>query len=550
MNKKHILLAFLAFLSIIPVQATTWQAKTDTIWPARHYRELNGKATGSQRSNTYINWSYTEGTTLVYGIHFPTGHVRADAVFKGKGSRKVSFGVRIVHPATGTVVLETTATAAKAGTAEQTMEIMPDTEMPYDGRYRFELTCPNGSTTLDRLNYLLFQRSSTLNITDSEIFMAPSVHLWWSTKVPGAPSGQSYNWTYLEVMYPSEYRQPATYQMAIGTDGMYSGIQMPTHSDGSYGHSVLFSIWDNGDVDKDKNLPDIMRAGAVDLGPDAYATRFGGEGTGSSIRYNRDDFWEFDHWVQFLYNVRPDIISVTNADGTVSEFESTLQTVWFKNAEDADWRYMGTLRMAGANRLTSGIYSFLENFGDTGGELMRRCYFRNGAMRSASTGKWYALNHAGFGNTQGKNQRNSRYDFGHGVTELFDKTFYLETGGYMGKRDSANTCEPPVMGEMPWVDTIDVARLERRVNEGIVHYNAKTLKARVELTRTVSDPATWQLIEFSDEETVGEGDNGRAAMILDGNNSTYYHNKWKNGSIGYPHTFTFEAPVSSIETRP
>ena len=517
---------------------------------ARHYRELNGKATGSQRSNTYINWSYTEGTTLVYGIHFPTGHVRADAVFKGKGSRKVSFGVRIVHPATGTVVLETSATAAKAGTAEQTMEIMPDTEMPYDGWYRFELTCPNGSTTLDRLNYLLFQRSSTLNITDSEIFMAPSVHLWWSTKVPGAPSGQSYNWTYLEVMYPSEYRQPATYRMAIGTDGMYSGIQMPTHSDGSYGHSVLFSIWDNGDVDKDKNLPDIMRAGAVDLGPDAYATRFGGEGTGSSIRYNRDDFWEFDHWVQFLYNVRPDIISVTNADGTVSEFESTLQTVWFKNAEDADWRYMGTLRMAGANRLTSGIYSFLENFGDTGGELMRRCYFRNGAMRSASTGKWYALNHAGFGNTQGKNQRNSRYDFGHGVTELFDKTFYLETGGYMGKRDSANTCEPPVMGEMPWVDTIDVARLERRVNEGIVHYNAKTLKARVELTRTVSDPATWQLIEFSDEETVGEGDNGRAAMILDGDNSTYYHNKWKNGSIGYPHTFTFEAPepvtVSSI----
>ena len=547
---KRILFIILALAAMLPAQATDWQAKTDTIWPARHYRELNGNATGSQRSNTYINWNYTEGTKLVYGIHFPTGHVRADAVFKGKGSRKVSFGVRIVHPATGTVVLETTATSTKTGTAEQTMEIMPDTEMPFDGWYRFELTCPNGSTTLDRLNYLLFQRSSTLNITDSEIFMAPSVHLWWSTKVQGAPSGQSYNWTYLEVMYPSEYRQPATYQMAIGTDGMYSGIQMPTHSDGSYGHSVLFSIWDNGDVDKDKNLPDIMRAGAVDLGPDAYATRFGGEGTGSSIRYNRDDFWEFDHWVQFLYNVRPDIISVTNADGTVSEFESTLQTVWFKNAEDADWRYMGTLRMAGANRLTSGIYSFLENFGDTGGELMRRCYFRNGAMRSAATGEWYALNHAGFGNTQGKNQRNSRYDFGHGVTELFDKTFYLETGGYMGKRDSASTCEPPVMGEMPWVDTIDIARLERRVSDGIVHYNAKTLKARVEMTRTVSDPATWQLIDYTDEETVGEGDNGRAAMILDGNNSTYYHNKWKNGSVGYPHTFTFEAPepvtVSSI----
>ena len=547
MKKELILLVCLTIVSIMPTFATDWQAQTDTIWPARHYRELNGEATGSQRSNTYITWSYPTGTVLVYGIHFPTGHVRADAVFKTSASKKLTFGVRIVHPATGTVVLDISNTCTSTTSAEQRMEIMPDTEMPFDGWYRFELTCPNGSSS-DRLNQILFQRTSTLNITDSEIFMAPSVHLWWSTQVPGAPSGQSYNWSYLEVMYPSAYKQPASYQMAIGTDGMYSGIQMPNRSDGSYGHTVLFSVWDNGDVDKDKNLPDIMRSAAVDLGPEAYATRFGGEGTGSSIRYNRDDFWEFDHWVQFLYNVRPDIISVTDSLGNVTEYESTLQSVWFKQAEEADWHYMGTLRMSGANRLTSGIYSFLENFGDKGGNLMRRCYFRNGAMRSAATGKWYALNHAGYGHTQGKNQRNSRYDYGHGLTELFDKTFYLETGGYMGTRDSVDTYEAPAMGEMPWVDTIDVARLERRVDEGVLHYQTKTMQSRVELTRTVSDPATWKVIGWTDEETVGEGDNGRATMILDGNKATYYHNKWKNGSVGFPHTFDFEAPDSVTVT--
>ena len=549
MKRKLMLLACLVMVSVMPTHATDWQERTDTIWPARHYRELNGEATGSQRSDTYINWNYAQGTTLVYGIHFPTGHVRADAVFKTSASKKLTFGVRIVHPATGTVVLETSNTSTTNTSAEQRMEIMPDTEMPYDGWYRFELTCPNGSSS-DYLNLLLFQRTSSLNITDSEIFMAPSVHLWWSTQVSGAPSGQAYNWSYLEVMYPSEYRQPATYQMAIGTDGMYSGIQMPNRSDGSYGHTVLFSVWDNGDVDADKNLPDIMRSAAVDLGPEAYATRFGGEGTGSSIRYNRDDFWEFDHWVQFLYNVRPDIISVTDSLGNVTEYESTLQSVWFKQAEEADWHYMGTLRMAGANRLTSGIYSFLENFGDKGGNLMRRCYFRNGAMRSAATGKWYALNHAGYGHTQGKNQRNSRYDYGHGVTGFFDKTFYLETGGYMGKRDSVDTYEAPPMGEMPWVDTIDIARLERRVDEGVLHYQTKTMQSRIELTRTVSDPATWKVISWSDEETVGEGDNGRAVMILDGDKTTYYHNKWKNGSAAYPHNFVIEAPdtvtISSI----
>lgn len=536
-------------------EGESWQAKTDTIWPARHYRELNGEATGDQMTKAWIDWKHPEGTVLVYGIHFPTGHVRADAVFKAKSGKNVTFGVRIVHPLTRTVVLETSATSNKTTTAEQTMEIMPDTEMPYDGWYRFELTCPDGQNTLDRLEVMKFQRTSTLTITDSEIFMAPSVHLWWGSKVPGAPSGEAYNWTYLEAMYPSAYRHQATYQMVIGTDVGYSGIQMPTRSDGSYGHSVLFSVWDEGDVDADRNLPDYMRAAAVDIGPDAYATRFGGEGTGSSIRFNRDDLWQFDRWIQFLLNERPEntVITITDEHGntTTKEYESTLQSMWYKMAEEAEWHYIGTLRRTGDSRLTAGIYSFLENFGNIGGNLMHRCYFRNGAMRTAATGEWYPLNYAGFGNTQNNGNRYSRYDFGHGVTGLYDNAFYLETGGYMGTRDSANVCEAPVQGQMPWVDTIDIARLDRRIDLAVTHNRTKTVDALIEATRTVSDPTTWKLIQYSDEETVGEGDYGRAAQIMDGNTVTYYHNKWKNGSVAFPHTFSFDAgkevTVSAIE---
>lgn len=532
-----------------------WNAKVDTIWPARHYRELDGVAVGDQMTKAWIDWKHDEGTVLVYGIHFPKGHVRADAVFKAKSGKHVTFGVRIVHPITGTVVLETSSTSERTTTAEQTMEIMPDTEIPFDGWYRFELTCPDGRNTLERLEVMKFQRTSTLAITDSEIFMAPSVHLWWGSKVPGAPSGQAYDWTYLEALYPSAYRQPATYQMVIGTDVGYSGIQMPTHDDGSYGHSVLFSVWDEGDVEADRNLPDFMRAAAVDVGPGAYATRFGGEGTGSSIRFNDDNLWEFDHWIQFLLNERPEnnLVTVTNADGTTTtkEYQSTLQSMWYKMAEDTEWRYIGTLRRAGDSRLTSGIYSFLENFGNRGGNLMRRCYFRNGAMRAAATGQWYALNHAGFGNTQNNGNRYSRFDFGHGVTELFDNAMYLETGGYMGTRDSADTYYAPEQGQMPWVDTIDVQRLNLRVDQAVTHNRAKTVRSMVEATRTVSDPSTWKVIGFSDEETSGEGDFGRAAQILDGSTATYYHNKWKNGSVSFPHTFDFDAgtetTVSSIE---
>lgn len=553
--RRLIGIALFLALPLLASAQTAWQEKVDTIWPARHYRELNGEAIGDQMTKAWIDWKHDEGTVLVYGIHFPTGHVRADAVFKAKSGQHVTFGVRIVHPATGTVVLETSATSERATTAEQTMEIMPDTEMPYDGWYRFELTCPDGKNTLDRLNVMKVQRTSSLTITDSEIFMAPSVHLWWGTQVPGAPSGQAYDWTYLEALYPSGYRQPATYQMVIGTDVGYSGIQMPTHDDGSYGHSVLFSVWDEGDVEADRNLPDYMRAAAVDVGPGAYATRFGGEGTGSSIRFYEDNLWEFDHWIQFLLNERPEnnLVTITNSDGstTTKEYQSTLQSMWYKMEEDTEWHYIGTLRRAGDSRKTSGIYSFLENFGNRGGNLMRRCYFRNGAMRAAATGEWYALNHAGFGNTQNNGNRYSRYDFGHGVTELFENTMYLETGGYMGKRDSADTYTAPEQGQMPWVDTIDVERLDRQIDLAVTHNHAKAVRSMIETTRTVSDPATWQLISFSDEETVGEGDNGRAAQILDGSTATYYHNKWKNGSVSFPHVFSFDAgtetTVSSIE---
>ncbi|MBR4534184.1 MAG: DUF3472 domain-containing protein [Bacteroidaceae bacterium] len=552
---KKLLLTLLALAALLPAQAFDWQAKVDTIWPARHYREFNGDWSGDQMTRAWIDWRHPEGTILVYGIHFPTGYVRADALFQCQAGKYVTFGVRIVHPATGTVVLEHSATSTKNTTAEQRMEIMPPTDMPYDGWYRFELTCPDGMNTLSRLNIMEFQRESKLTITDSEIFMAPSVHLWWSSTVPGAPTGQAYDWTYLEVMYPQEYRHVATYQMAIGTDVGYSGIQMPTRSDGSYGNSVLFSVWDNGDVEKDRNLPEHMRSAAVDVGEGAYATRFGGEGTGSSIRFYADTLWQFDHWVQFLLNERPDHtqIHTTTAKGNpkVIDYQSTLQSMWFKMSDEPDWHYIGTLRVAGADRLTSGIYSFLENFGNGGGEFLHRCYFRNGAMRSAASGQWFPLNKAGYGNTQNNGSRESRYDFGHGVTALYDNTFYLETGGYMGTRDSADSYRAPALGEMPWVDSIDIDRLNRRIDLAVTRNHGKTVQSAIEATRTVSDPATWKLTSYSDEETVGEGDNGRAAFILDGDATTYYHNKWKNGSIGYPHTFTFDAgepvTVSSIE---
>ena len=49
------------------------------------------------------------------------------------------------------------------------------------------------------------------------------------------------------------------------------------------------------------------------------------------------------------------------------------------------------------------------------------------------------------------------------------------------------------------------------------------------------------LVKCSDEETVGEGDYGRAAQALDGLSSTYWHSQWKNSKAPFPHYLILDA---------
>ena len=50
----------------------------------------------------------------------------------------------------------------------------------------------------------------------------------------------------------------------------------------------------------------------------------------------------------------------------------------------------------------------------------------------------------------------------------------------------------------------------------------------------------WQLKGKSSEETVGEGSNGRAALVLDGDAKTFWHTEWQSGSNKrFPHYLEF-----------
>ncbi|MBQ7495262.1 MAG: DUF3472 domain-containing protein [Bacteroidaceae bacterium] len=529
------------------VHATDWNTKTDTIWAGRHYREKGNLATGNQEYKGPTSWKFEDGSTMVFVLHMPDGHVRADALLTPVSSRTVTLNVRVLFPKTNTVISDLTVKSESGKGAAQRLEIMPDTELAQDGWYRVEITSPDASNSLSQFNCLLFQRTSRLAVTDANSMMAPAVHLWWSSTDPDSPSDESCDWIYTEAMIPEALKQSCTYQMTLGSTGLYSGIQT-NHllNEDTWTHAVIFSAWDAGDVDQNKNLPDYLRSGAVDVGPEAYAVRFGGEGTGASLRYPEGQRWQTDHWVQMIMNERPDYMETVSTDENGQQVttpaRSTLLSLWYKQAEETEWHYFGTIRAAATYRMEgnhSGMYSFLENWSGFGGDLYRRVYYRNGAMRSTASGKWYSLNHAGFGSTQHwETQRNSRDDYGHGVTSLYDNSFYIETGGQLGVRDSADTYEPCRQGEMPWVDTIDIQALRERVDLALLRNNNKDVTMQLEATRVVSNPDTWTLYDFSDEETTNEGDYGRAAQIMDGNTSTYYRNRYWSQ---FPHIFFFDA---------
>ncbi len=479
---KQILLFLLSFI-LIPLtsSAVDYQPSVDKVWGGRCFQELDGKFYDVHRSDAAIGWPQSaDGIIVVYGLRVPAGHVRADILLTPRIGQTATVQLTVVCPETGDTI--TTHTAVSDPTqerGEQRIELMPDVVFPNDAWYRFELTTPE-RTSIRQISCLEFQREAKQAVGDSPIFMAPSVHLFsYATTDREAPSGESYDWVYLEVMYPTHYEQPNTYVMSIGTDAGYSGVQSIWDGAGGYNHQVLFSVWDNGDTDSDPYLPDYLRSGALDIGPDVYITRFGGEGTGTSARYPTGHWWQTDHWVQFLLNGRPEQVEVdvTDADGTTRTvtYENTIESMWYKMDYETEWHYIASLRESGRNHLYNGFYSFIENFTDDGGELFRRAYFRNPAMRSTASGRWYARNKVSFGHTQGDGSRFSRTDYGHGATDAYPNCFYMQTGGFVEKRDSSSSIPLPT-GPMTWVDTIDLAPLTAQVNRAIIHSEAERMK--------------------------------------------------------------------------
>lgn len=496
------------------------------------------------------NWTSLK-SQAVYYFHHPRATVTTSMVLTATRNKNVAFRLRVYNPSDLEVpIAETYLTVTGTGKAD-TVDVV-SLKLPSARYFRYELCCLSGNSYISNIDRFLFHSTSTTKSYVANYLSSPSVHLsnWHSTKT-GAPTGSVFDWCYQEIMIPEESDIVGTYAMALGVLKGYMGIQNDgTLSDGQTNHRVLFSMWDDGDTESNPDLPDNLRAGAVDWSDEANVNRFGGEGTGVQC-YFTGHRWECGTFVQFLTNSRIEEATYTTTEDGVEVTKTqtnTLVTAWFNAQDGKGWQYIATTRLPNGSQLFNTWYSFLEDYNWPTGEALRKAYYRNSYAHHAASGKWYQMNAADFSHTDGGTNTGARTDYGQGLTTDFDNCLFMQTGGYLPTVTKAKNHK--LSSDATPVDTINLDTMLARVDQAIEAEKARLAEDAL-FTDNVYDKTGWEVISYSSQETSGEGTNGRAAQVIDGDADTYWHSQWQSKKAQYPHTIVVdtheEIPVAGFQ---
>ena len=495
-------------------------------------RDNNGIATNYNSLSAWTN----ANACAVYYFHQPAATVTNTIKLNVKKGYRAKFQLTIVDPDAPDVQLFSKTFTAN-GTDSNVDVTVGDVTFKRSVYYRYRLECLSGNQNINLIRSFTFKTTATEKPYVANYLSSPSVHLYsWGSTDPNAPKGDAYDWCFMEIMLPQESDIIGTYAMALGVLNGYMGIQMNGYAnDGSPRHDVLFSMWDDGSTDEDPNLPEYMRAGAVDWDPLTTTNRFGNEGTGVQT-YRKGPYWTPGKYVQFITNCRPETTSYTtevNGKPTVHTQHNMLVSAWFNALDGKGWQYMATVRKRNSTTYFDAWYSFLENYNASTGQANRIAYYRNGYMRARSNGKWYNRNSVGFGHTDGGDNTGARTDYGQGTTDNpADRTFFMQTGGYTSTNKTKTTVA--LATDYTPVDTINITPLNDRVLTAIANEKARIEKEQL-FVDNLMDKTGWEAIEYSSEETAGEGTNGRAQQTVDSDDDTYWHPQWYGSTAQLPH---------------
>lgn len=495
-------------------------------------RDNNGIATNYNSLSAWTN----ANACAVYYFYQPAATVTNTIKLNVKKGYSAKFRLTIIAPDAPDVQLFSKTFTAN-GTDSNVNVTVGDVTFKRSAYYRYRLECLSGNQNINLIRSFTFKTTATEKPYVANYLSSPSVHLYsWGSTDPNAPKGDAYDWCFMEIMLPQESDIIGTYAMALGVLNGYMGIQMNGYTaDGSPRHDVLFSMWDDGSTDEDPNLPEYMRAGAVDWDPLTTTNRFGNEGTGVQT-YRKGPYWTPGKYVQFITNCRPETTSYTtyvNGKPTVHTQHNMLVSAWFNALDGKGWQYMATVRKRNSTTYFDAWYSFLENYNASTGQANRIAYYRNGYMRARSNGKWYNRNSVGFGHTDGGDNTGARTDYGQGTTDNpADRTFFMQTGGYTSTKKTKTVTA--LATDYTPVDTINITPLNDRVLTAIANEKTRIEKEQL-FNDNILKKTGWKAIEYSSEETAGEGTNGRAQQIVDGYDNTYWHPQWYGNTAQLPH---------------
>lgn len=300
------------------------------------------------------------------------------------------------------------------------------------------LTFPAAGTYLIALDAQQAEGSVTLNgllligATNPELWTLPngnaqSVHFGYAL-----PKGEIALWAYAEAK--SLPGPPTTYNCVLGFGHGYFGFQRKTAGPEAKDRVFIYSLWDNGYVKNDakkvsaEELRDLVVT-TVAKGEGVNASAFDHEGSGghSDLPYA----WKDNATYSFLLGVK--------ADG-----DAAVYSAWVKLAETGQWRFLTSFRRPKTEAKIDGLYSFVEDWSGSYGQVERKCLYSNLWIRN-SAGKWVALKEAKSSATS----ELGRKDFSHTVE---GNAVALITGGYSSADGKRGVILAVPAGKEPVVD--------------------------------------------------------------------------------------------------
>ena len=297
---------------------------------------------------------------------------------------------------------------------------------PAAGTYLVALDAQEAAGTVT-LNGLLL-----IGATNPELWALPngnaqSVHFGYAL-----PKGETALWAYAEAK--SLPGPPTTYNCVLGFGHGYFGFQRKTAGPETKERVFIYSLWDNGYVKNDakkvsaEELRDLVVT-TVAKGEGVNASAFDHEGSGghSDLPYA----WKDNATYSFLLGVK--------ADG-----DAAVYSAWVKLAETGQWRFLTSFRRPKTEAKIDGLYSFVEDWSGSFGQVERKCLYSNLWICTAA-GKWVALKEAKSSATA----ELGRKDFSHTVE---GNAVALITGGYSSADGKRGVILAVPAGKEPVVD--------------------------------------------------------------------------------------------------